>query len=936
MKSIKNILWSYGISGDIPIVLVIIKTYEDVNIIYDVLKAHEYWRTKGIISDLVIVSKEGVRYDHPVWNNISEIINTSYIRNMQNVLGGVYILRGENLCKEEYNALKQAASLVFEGGEFKTPNKEVKFEFNKKEFSNKNINNVGSLDAEELEFFNGIGGFNEKNNEYVIKLSKNNYTPLPWINVLANKTFGTVVTESGGGNTWMINSREFRITPWNNDTVSDKRGEIIYIRDDETGEIFNPYILPVNYEGEYKVRHGLGYTIYEAMVCGVLLTLKVFVPRNDNVKVSFLTIKNITEKQRKFTLFYYVEPVLAFSSNNREKFIDTRYEDNKIIFSSNYEEFFSEKEIAMTLSENIAGFCIDKKIFFGNQNESNPEFLTNENFGNINNYDIPIGCIFKEIILEPTSCKEISFLLGVNNWEIIKKYSEIDNCKEELKNVKEFYNKEIMKIKVKTPDKAFNLLVNGFLIYQALTCRIWARSAFYQSGGAFGYRDQLQDSIPFSYIKPEITREQILKHASRQFEEGDVLHWWHEEGLKGTRTRFSDDLLWLPFVTAEYVLISGDKDILDEEVNFVTAPQLGEDECEKYLEFAISDKKGTVYEHCILAIEYAYKIGENGFMLMGSGDWNDGMNTVGNKGHGESIWLSWFMYKVLTHFVVICRDKKHEEKANLYSEYASQLANKLNNNAWDGQWYRRAIFDDGTPLGSIENEECKIDSISQSWSVISGAGEIEKSDKALNSAKDYLIDRENRIIKLLTPGFSESNLEPGYIKDYPNGIRENGGQYTHAAIWLGIAYAIKKDSEMAYEIFDILNPINHARTDIEVKKYKNEPYVISADIYTNEKHLGRGGWSWYTGAASWMYRFAIEYILGLKKRGNSIILEPIIPNDWEGFEIEYKYNKTVYKIQVMNNIKTGISKWSVDGILKDGNMVELVDDGGIHFIEIKC
>ena len=320
-------------------------------------------------------------------------------------------------------------------------------------------------------------------------------------------------------------------------------------------------------------------------------------------------------------------------------------------------------------------------------------------------------------------------------------------------------------------------------------------------------------------------------------------------------------------------------------------------------------------------------------MLMGSGDWNDGMNTVGNKGKGESIWLSWFMYKVLTYFVTICREKKDEEKANLYSDYASKLAEKLNNNAWDGQWYKRAIFDDGTPLGSIENEECKIDSISQSWSVISGAGESEKSKKALNSANNYLIDRENRIIKLLTPAFAESNLEPGYIKDYPKGIRENGGQYTHAAIWLGIAYAMKKDNETAYEIFDILNPINHSRTDIEVKKYKNEPYVISADIYTNEKHLGRGGWSWYTGAASWMYRFAIEYILGFKKRGNSIILEPVVPSAWEGYEIEYKYNKTVYKIQVMNNMKTSTNKLSVDGTLKDGNMFELIDDGGIHFIE---
>jgi len=935
MKSIKNILWSYGISGDIPIVLITIKTYEDVNIIYDVLKAHEYWRTKGIICDLVIISKEGVRYDHPLWSNISDIISTSYIRNMQNISGGVFILRGENLYKEEYNALKQAASLVFEEGEFKTPNKEIKFDSIKKEFDNKNISYMNILNEDELDFFNGIGGVDEKKNEYVINLTKDNYTPLPWINVLANKSFGTVVTESGGGNTWMINSREFRLTPWNNDPVTDKRGEIIYIRDDETGEVFNPYILPVNFDGKYKVRHGLGYTIYEAAVCGINLILKVFVPREDNVKVSILSLKNTTDKLRKFTIFYYAEPVMSFSSNNKEKFINTKYEDNKIVFSSNYEELFNEKDVAITMSEAIDGFCLDKKIFFGNGSEANPDFLQNENFSNINNYDMPVGCIFKSIELDRNEVKELSFLLGENKWEILRKYSQIEQCDNEFNSVKNYFSEEIMKIKVKTPDKAFNLLVNGFLLYQALVCRIWTRSAFYQSGGAFGYRDQLQDSIPFSYIKPEITKQQILKHASRQFEEGDVLHWWHEEGLRGTRTRFSDDLLWLPFVTAEYILISGDKNILNEEINFVNAEKLKENEDERYLVFKISDKKATLYEHCILAIDYAYKIGENGFMLMGSGDWNDGMNTVGNKGRGESVWLSWFMYKVLTYFVAICRDKDEIERANRYSEYASKIADKLNNNAWDGQWYKRAIFDDGTPLGSIENEECKIDSISQSWSVISGAGEEEKSDKALNSAKEYLIDRENRIIKLLTPSFSKSKLEPGYIKDYPEGIRENGGQYTHAAIWLGIAYAMKKDNEMAYEIFDILNPLTHTRTDIEVKKYKNEPYVMSADIYTNEKHLGRAGWSWYTGAASWMYRFAIEYILGLKKRGNTIILEPIIPSYWNEFELEYRYNKTVYKIQVMNNIKIGEDKLNVDGILKDGNMFELVDDGGIHFVELR-
>ena len=932
MKNIKNILWSHGISGDLPIVLVIIKKYEDADIIYDVLKAHEYWRIKGIITDLVIISKEGVSYTHPLWNNISEIVSNSYIRNMQNVSGGVFLLRGEILTNEEMSALKKAASLVFSDNKFKNEGKKIN-KFENMEFLSNTTEYANELPNLELEFFNGVGGFYEKENEYVINLDENNVTPLPWVNILANEMFGTCVTESGGGYTWQENSREFRLTPWTNDVVTDKRGETIYIEDLSTGEIFNPYILPAGFNGKYRVRYGLGYAIYEASVCGLMLKLTVFVPCRENVKISMLSIENKSNQKRNLRVAYFIDPVLSFNADGKEKFIDAKVTHERIVFENSYEEFFSEKQVMAKVLREKPRFCLDKKMFFGDQGEKNPEFLRVSIEENIENYDYPIGSIIKDIELNVNDSDELIYLFGENSEKIVDKYVDSKVCTEELSKVKDFYNNEVMKIKVKTEDKAFDLLLNGFLLYETLVSRLWARSGFYQSSGAYGYRDQLQDSLALMLINPSVTRNQILKHTSHQFAEGDVVHWWHEESESGTRTKFSDDLLWLSYVTLEYLLVTEDMSILSEEVPFIDGEALNEDEDEKYIHFSISSKKASLYEHIKLAIDHAYKLGEHGLMLMGSGDWNDGMNTVGNKGRGESVWLSWFMYEILTGFSSICRMRNEEELANVYAEYASKLAEALDNKAWDGRWYKRAFFDDGTPLGSIENDECKIDSISQSFSVISGAGAPDKVNIALSSVEDYLVDKENKIIKLLTPAFNKGRLSPGYIKRYPEGIRENGGQYTHGAIWLGIAYAMLKNDEKAYEIFEILNPINHAKTDAEIKKYQVEPYVMAADIYTNENHFGRGGWTWYTGASGWMYRFGICYLLGLKKRGNSMILDPVVPEKLGDFEVEYKFNKTVYKINVLNKIKSGVNKLTVDGVLKEGNMFDLQDDGGIHFVE---
>lgn len=899
MNNTKSILWSHGISGDLPIVLIIISKYEDLDSVYEIIKAHEYWRTKGVIVDLVIVSQEEISYNHPLWNSIFEVVTSSHLGMLQNVSGGIFLLRGEILSKDDLNSLINISNIVSRDGSFLLPENII----SEKKFDSVDELSTVRLERRELDFFNGIGGFDEKESEYVIYPKNNDYTPLPWSNILANENFGCITTEGGGGFSWTFNSHEYRLTPWENDSVSDKAGEYIFIRDIDKNKIFSPYLLPFNSVGEYEVIYGLGYTKYVAIVDDFKMELTIFIPKDDLVKVSKLKIKNLIKANRKIEIGYYINPILGFCNNFKEKNLEHEFRNNILFFSNKYEKEFCE---------NI--------VFLGFDGESRIE-KKNVGFN-----------LVREVLIDGEQEIDEVILLGVyQDDDIIKRYYDKNFLNEKFYEVKEFYNKNICRIKVNTPDKATNLLLNNFLIYQALVCRIWAKSSFYQSGGATGFRDQLQDSMPFSYILPDITRKQILYHAKHQFNEGDVLHWWHKEARKGTRTRFSDDLLWLVYVSNYYVKITGDYNILMEQIEFSEGVELEEYEDEKYIEFEYSKNSASLFAHCIFAIEHSLKLGEHGLILMGSGDWNDGMNEVGNKGTGESVWLSWFLYRILTDFAPICKKQGRDDLADKYSEFAGRLKENINKEAWDGEWYKRAFFDDGTPLGSIYNDECKIDSISQSWSVISGAGEEDKTKKAMNSFFNYLVDRENGIIKLLTPAFSKSDMEPGYIKSYPDGVRENGGQYTHAAVWAGIAYAIMGDREKTFSIFEMLNPINHSRTDSEMRKYKLEPYVISADIYSNFLHLGRGGWSWYTGAASWMYRFGIEYLLGFKFRGDVVFVQPCVPEAWKEFEVEYRYMDSLYKIKVILN---GEGKVVFDNVPSRGNCFKLVNDHGIHFVEI--
>jgi cellobiose phosphorylase len=544
--------------------------------------------------------------------------------------------------------------------------------------------------------------------------------------------------------------------------------------------------------------------------------------------------------------------------------------------------------------------------------------------------------------LNPNEEKEFTLLLGQdksleNISALVSKYRNVDESKRALENVKDFWRNTLKTLHVKTPDTSMDIMLNYWLLYQNISCRLWARSAFYQSGGAYGFRDQLQDVLGVMHILPETARKQIILHCGHQFIEGDVQHWWHPGVCdKGIRTRFSDDLVWLPYVTSEYIEKTGDITLLYEEVNYLDDSPLREGEDERYGVPRVSNEKSNVYEHCKRAIEKALKFGEHGIPLMGSGDWNDGMNTVGNKGRGESTWLGWFIYCTLKRFSNLCMKMNDYSLAERYISIAEGISKHLEKNAWDGEWYRRAYFDDGTPLGSSMNSECKIDSLAQSWAVISGAGNKERVLTAMKSLDNYLVDRNNGLILLFTPPFDQGELHPGYIKGYVPGVRENGGQYTHAATWVIYAYAKLGFGDKAHELFHLINPVNHTKTHMECLRYKVEPYVISADVYAIEPHTGRGGWTWYTGSAGWMYNAGIEQILGFNKKADKIVFDPSIPADWKEYNIRYRYNEAIYNITVRNpnGVNKGVKRIVVDGFESEGNVLQLVNNAGEHNVDV--
>ncbi len=941
-------LWTYGISGDLPIVLVVMNKMDEVDIVNEVLKAHEYWRVKDLKVDLVILNEEKSSYTNPMQNLITEVVCSSHGQDLINKPGGVFVIKSSDVSEDDINLLYTMAriSLRSDGG-YVNEQVEVAYESKLPPYKKLISRTKEYLDSksyeEKLSFFNGIGGFKEDGREYVIKLTESQNTPLPWSNVIANERFGFLVTESGGGYTWFENSRENKITPWSNDPVSDAQGEVVYIGDSDTDELWTITPLPIRENTPYVIRYGFGYTVFEHVSHGVEHSMIQFVPRSDSVKISLISLKNMTEEERNLTITYYIRPVLGVSDQVTSRYLVTdKTEDNAVFVENHYNEEFTGTVAFVDIPGNKKTVTCDRKEFFGEGCIRSPEGLRRVKLSGAAGagYD-PCVAIQTQIKIEPGQTYEIILQLGMEkNRELANKthnkYKNIDTVKKSLEEIQYFWREKLGAIKVSTPDKSMDILLNGWLVYQVIACRIWARSGFYQAGGAFGYRDQLQDVIAVVDIWPDIARNQILLHAAHQFVEGDVLHWWHEQGNKGTRTRYSDDYMWLPFVTSKYIKVTGDTGILKETVPFLEAPLLHEYEHEIYIKPKVSSNTGTIYDHCIRSLEYGFKFGDNGLPLMGSGDWNDGMNTVGNEGRGESVWLGWFLYTNIKNFIPICEVMGDYDRVQKYTELAETLIKNIEDSAWDGSWYRRAYFDDGTPLGSIQNSECKIDSISQSWAVISGAADKDRVVEAMNSLENYLVRRDEGLIKLLTPPFDKSEPNPGYIRGYVPGVRENGGQYTHAACWVIQAFALMGQGDKAWGLFELINPINHSRTHIEYSKYKVEPYVMPADVYSVPPHTGRGGWTWYTGSAGWFYRVGIEDILGFKKSGNQLEIDPCIPVHWAEYKIEYRYGNSVYAITVKNpdRVSKGVRQVLIDGTALDTGMISLADDGKVHNVEV--
>ncbi len=792
-----------------------------------------------------------------------------------------------------------------------------------------------------LLYSNGIGGFSKDGKTYTIRLEKGQNTPAPWVNVIANPDFGFMVSESGGGFTWCENSRENKLSPWSNDPVSDTPGEVFYIHDET--DVWSLTALPIREEESYVMRHGFGYSEFEHASHGITQKLVQFVPVEGTVKISIMTLTNDSPESRRLSVTYYLSPVLGVSVNETAMHLITaQTEKGTLTIENPYNRDFPDQICFMDTSIEERTVTGDRREFFGMCREGIPDAMQQKGLGGSlgAGYD-PCGAMQVSIRLEPGETKELFFVLGVaadlpEAEKTVDTFVSPEAARRALDDVQTFWEEKLQVIQVNTPDPSMNIMLNGWLLYQVISCRLWARSGFYQAGGAFGFRDQLQDSLSLSVIWPDIARKQILKHAAHQFIEGDVLHWWHEPTGKGTRTRISDDFLWLPYVTAEYIRITGDMEILQVVVPFLEEEVLKEHEDERYCSPRMSEASSTLYDHCIRALENGLKFGERGLPLMGSGDWNDGMNTVGNQGKGESVWLGWFLCDVLGKFIPLCEQAGDEDRTQRYIEINAGMVQAIEENGWDGNWYRRAFFDNGTILGSANNRECKIDSLAQSWAVISGVGDPVRAHKAMESMEDYLVKREEGLIKLLTPPFGDGDMEPGYIKAYVPGVRENGGQYTHAAAWVISAFAQMGEGHKAWEMFALINPINHTRTNRETAIYKAEPYVMAADVYGEHPHVGRGGWSWYTGSANWMYKAGMESILGFTKNGDRLTVNPCIPEKWKSYTLHYRYMQTDYEIKIENpeGCSHGVLSVLLDGKKLKGLEINLVNDQGTHTVEV--
>ncbi|MEO7253949.1 MAG: glucoamylase family protein [Casimicrobium sp.] len=962
-------LWGYAISGDLPIVLLQIGDVENIGLVRQLVQAHAYWRLKGLAVDLVIWNEDHGGYRQLLQEQILGLIAAGNDANLANRPGGIFVRVADQISAEDRILFQTVARIVLS---------------DKRGTLADQVNRRASLDLRaappprliprsppartveppvaataqqnSAQFSNGYGGFSTDGREYVICATPDQPTPAPWVNVIANAQFGTVISESGAAYTWSENAHEFRFTPWSNDPVSDSTGEAIYIRDEESGRFWSPTLLPCggNAGAANLTRHGFGYSVFEHEEDGIKSILTVYVDTEAATKFSVLKILNKSGRSRQLSATGYVEWVLGDLRAKSAMYVVTEIESAsgaicaRNPYSPEFADrivFFDADEATKAVNVTVTG---DRSEFIGRSGTlKSPAAMGRIRLSNKVGAGLdPCAAIQVPFALADGHEREIVFRLGAagrggrqDTGERVLNLRGSGAAHNSLATVREYWSDTLGAVQVDTPDPALNVLANGWLLYQVISCRLWARSGFYQSGGAFGFRDQLQDAMALVHAEPMMLRSQILLCASRQFTEGDVQHWWHPPSGRGVRTHCSDDFLWLAQATCRYVQSTGDSAVLEEMVSSLEGRAVNPED-DSYYDLPIrSATKTSLYQHCVRAILRGLRFGEHGLPLMGSGDWNDGMNLVGMQGKGESVWLAFFLYDTLTKFTDLARDYGDATFADRCKTEADQLQRNIEQHAWDGDWYRRAYFDDGTPLGSGINPECQIDSISQSWSVLSGAGETTRSHTAMSSLNQRLVRRDAALIQLLDPPFDKSALNPGYIKGYLPGVRENGGQYTHGAIWAAMAFAALGDRTRTWELFNMINPINHGGSEEAIAAYKVEPYVVAADVYAVAPHTGRGGWTWYTGSAGWMYRFVLESMLGVQIHAHKLSFKPCLPPDWDGFSLRYRHHDTLYSISVrqlaMAGSGTSVTRVLIDGIEQPEPYLTLVDDRQDHDVEIR-
>jgi len=948
-------LWAYGISGDLPIVLLRIADVAHIDLVRQLVKAHAYWRLKGLAADLVVWNEDPSGYRQVLHDEIMSVIAAVSDANLLDKPGGIFVRRSEQIAEEDKVLMQTVARLIIAdtaGTLAEQIVRKPRAELPPPLLASKRMPPAlgvavapppSTTERPDLVDFNGLGGFTHDGREYVITTTRDKRTPAPWVNVLANPWFGTIVSESGSSYTWCENAHGYRLTPWHNDAVGDPSGEAFYLRDEDDGHVWSPTPLPVTAAAPYTSRHGFGYSVFEVSEGGISSELRTYVATDAPLKFMVVKLRNRSGKARRLSITGFFELVLGSNRAANLPHVVTEL-DTKTggLFARNaYNGEFATRVAFLDCSEDHRTITGDRLEVLGrNGTTARPACMGRARLsGRVGAGLDP--CLAMQVVLELANGeeREIAFTFGsgrdlADARHLVTRFRGTEPARVALEGVWAYWNRTLGAVNVQTPDPSVNFLANGWLLYQVLACRLWARSGFYQSGGAYGFRDQLQDAMALVHAEPAILRDQIVRAAGRQFPQGDVQHWWHPPLGRGVRTHISDDYLWLPYATCRYVTALGDTGVLDEKVQFLDGRPVKADEDSYYDLPARSDESATIYDHCVRAIKHGLNFGSHGLPLMGSGDWNDGMNLVGELGKGESVWLAFFLYDVLVKFSALARRRDDHAFADTCTTEAARLRTNIEEHAWDGEWYRRAYFDNGDPLGSSASPECQIDSLPQSWAMLSHAGDPDRTRRALAAVDHRLVRRDLGVIQLFDPPFDTSELKPGYIKGYVPGVRENGGQYTHAAVWTAMAFAAAGDTERAWELFGLVNPLHHGNSEAAIAVYKVEPYVVAADVYTNPQHAGRGGWTWYTGSAGWMYQLLTESLLGIRLEVDHLRIEPRIPASWPGLEVHYRHRETVYHIRV-TNLGGTVSRVHCDGIEQKTKLIPLRDDRQDHRVEIE-